>query len=35
MESKKEKWFLRQDRNKDVDLENGLEDTQRGNGKLG
>ena len=25
---------LRQDRNKDVDVENGLEDTGRGKGKL-
>ena len=37
MESKK-KWFqrtYRQDRNKDADVENGLEDTGRGKGKLG
>ena len=40
MESKKKKKTVRrtqgQDRNKDADLlENGLEDTGRGNGKLG
>ena len=37
MESK-EKWFrtnYRQDRNKDTDIENGLEDTGRGKGMLG
>ena len=35
---KKKKCFLRtsgQDRNKDADVENGLEDTRRGKGKLG
>ena len=35
---KKKKWFWRtqgQDRNKDTDIENGLEDTGRGKGKLG
>ena len=40
MEPKKKvkKWFRRtsgQDRNKDADVENGLEDTGRGKGKLG
>ena len=39
MESKKNKWFRRtsrQDRNKDADIENGLEDMGRGKeGKLG
>ena len=37
MKSKK-KWFWRsygQNRNKDADVENGLEDMGRGNGKLG
>ena len=38
IESKKKKVVLRnlgQDRNKDTDVENGLEDTGRGKGKLG
>ena len=40
MESKKKKkrWFCRtlwQDRNKDTDIENGLEDMGSGKGKLG
>ena len=39
IESKEnKKWFRRtqgQDRNKDADIENGLEDTGRGKGKLG
>ena len=37
MESKKKKALknLGQDRNKDTDSENGLEDTGRGKGKLG
>ena len=38
MESKKKKKVLKnlgQDRNKDSDVENGLEDTGRGKGKLG
>ena len=39
MESKKKKkkvrWTLGQDRNKDADVENGLEDMDRGKGKLG
>ena len=39
MESKKKKKIvlknLGQDRNKDADIENGLEDTGRGKGKLG
>ena len=39
MESKKKKKkvrkYLGQYRNKDADVENGLEDTGRGNGKLG
>ena len=38
MESKKKKMVLMnlgQDRNKDADIENGLEDTGRGKGKLG
>ena len=38
MESKKKKWGRRtkgQDRNKDAEIENGLEDMERGKGKLG
>ena len=37
MESKKKMVLknLGQDRNKDTDIENGLEDTRRGKGKLG
>ena len=38
MESKEKKMVLMnlgQDRNKDADVENGLEDTGRGKGKLG
>ena len=38
MESKKKKMVMRnlgQDGNKDADVENGLEDTGRGKGKLG
>ena len=38
MESKKKKKVLMnlgQDRNRDADVENGLEDTGRGKGKLG
>ena len=37
MESKKEMVLmnLEQDRNKETDVENGLEDTGRGKGKLG
>ena len=38
MESKKKKKVLKnlgQDRNKDSDVENGLEDTGKGKGKLG
>ena len=38
MESKKKKVVLKnlgQDRNKDADVENGLEETGRGKGKLG
>ena len=38
MESKKKKMVLMnqgQDRNKDADIENGLEDMGRGKGKLG
>ena len=38
MKSEKKKKVLKnlgQDRNKDADIENGLEDTARGKGKLG
>ena len=35
METKKTKVIMKQDRNKDTDIENGLGDTGRGKGKLG